>query len=94
MSEQIMDNAGPDAECHRAGWVSPTASSADATHPSVLRSGSSTAMTRWLSDVVLKWRAGNRRSRFPPGFDDHMLRDIDLTRLDVIYPEFTKPISR
>ena len=48
-------------------------------------------MIRWLSGTVLKWRARNSRSRFPLGFDDHMLRDIDLTRLEVIYSEFTKP---
>jgi hypothetical protein len=67
---------------------------AAAIHPIILRSGSSTTTVRWLSDVVLKWRARNRQSRFPLGFDDHMLRDIDLTRLEVIYPELTKPISR
>ena len=47
-------------------------------------------MIRWLSHVVLKWRARNRHGRFPLGFDDHMLRDIDLTRLEVIYPEIHK----
>ena len=63
-------------------------------HPFVLRSGSSTTMIRWLSEILLKRRARSRQSRFPLGFDDHMLRDIDLTRLEVIYLEFTTPISR
>ena len=57
----------------------------------VLRSGSSTTMIRGLFDMVRKWRARRQRCRIPLGFDDHMLRDIDLTRIEIIYSEFAKP---
>ena len=60
------------------------------TQPFVLRSGSSTTMIRWVYDFVRKWRPRSRQCRFPLRFDDYMLRDIDLTRVDVLYPEFTK----
>ena len=61
------------------------------THPFVLRAGSSTTMIRGLFDIVRKWRARRQRCRIPLGFDDHMLRDIDLTRIEIIYSEFAKP---
>ena len=56
----------------------------------VLRSGSSTTMIRGLFDMVRKWRARRQRCRIPLGFNDHMLRDIDLTRVEIIYSEFAK----
>ena len=64
------------------------------THPFELRSGSSTTMIRGLFDIVCKWRARRQRRRIPLGFDDHMLRDIDLTRVEIIYSEFAKPSWR
>ena len=48
-------------------------------------------MIRGLFDIVRKWRARRQRCRIPLGFDDHMLRDIDLTRVEIIYSEFAKP---
>ena len=67
-----------------------TTRSAAGTHPLVLRSGSSTTMIRGLFAIVRKWRARRQRRRIPLGFDDHMLRDIDLTRVEIIYSEFAK----
>ena len=61
------------------------------THPFVVRSCSSTTMIRGLFDIVRKWRARRQRCRIPLGFDDHMLRDIGLTRVEIIYSEFAKP---
>ena len=57
------------------------------THPFVLRAGSSTTMIRGLFDIVRKWRARRQRCRIPLGFDDHMLRDIGLTWVEIIYSE-------
>jgi len=61
------------------------------THPFVLRSGSSTTMIRGLFAILRKWRARRQGCQIPLGFDDHMLRDIDLTRVEIIYSEFAKP---
>jgi len=47
-------------------------------------------MIRGLFDIVRKWRARRQRCRIPLGFNDHMLRDIDLTRVEIIYSEFAK----
>jgi len=44
-----------------------------------------------LFAILRKWRARRQRCRIPLGFDDHMLRDIDLTRVEIIYSEFAKP---
>jgi hypothetical protein len=44
-------------------------------------------MIRGLFDIIRKWRGRHQRCRIPLGFDDHMLRDIGLTWVEIIYSE-------
>ena len=64
-----------------------TTNSAVNARPSKMRSGSGTPMIREFFGIVLKYRARSRNHRIVLKLDDHTLRDIGLTRLEVSYRE-------
>ena len=47
-----------------------------------------------VADVVREWRDGNCKHRIGFGLDDRTIRDIGLTRLEVIYREATMSLYK